>query len=101
MLNRLLPVNICCVVCNRLHLCITYMHTADGVADRFLSDVEEELAIIMKDPNKPVEGKVSAYLFIVQISYCAESNHFIIWPIIHFAINFRPLFVILFIISSH
>jgi hypothetical protein len=37
------------------------MHTADGVADRFLSDVEEELAIIMKDPSKPVEGKVSSY----------------------------------------
>jgi hypothetical protein len=37
------------------------MHTADGVADRFISDVEEELALIMKDPNKPIEGKVSAY----------------------------------------
>jgi sphinganine-1-phosphate aldolase len=42
------------------------MHTADGVADRFLSDVEEELAIIIKDPSKPVEGKVSAYLFTTQ-----------------------------------
>lgn len=92
MLNHLLQVNICCVVCNRLHLCVTYMHTGDGVADRFLSDVKEELAIILQDPSKPVEGKVSAYLFIVQISYCAESNPFIIWPIIHFAINFMPFF---------
>jgi sphinganine-1-phosphate aldolase len=53
---------VCHVVCNRLHLCVTYMHTADGVADRFLLDVEEELAIIMKDLSKPIEGKVSAYL---------------------------------------
>lgn len=53
-------VTVCHVVCNRLHLCVTYMHTADGVADRFLLDVEEELAIIMKDPIKPIEGKVSA-----------------------------------------
>lgn len=44
-----------------LHLCVTYMHTADGVADRFLSDVEEELATIMKDPRKPVEGKFAMY----------------------------------------
>jgi len=44
-----------------LHLCVTYMHTGDGVADRFLSDVKEELAIIMKDPNKPVEGKFALY----------------------------------------
>lgn len=43
------------------------MHTADGVADRFLSDVEEELAIIMKDPTRPVEGKVSAYPFTTQM----------------------------------
>jgi hypothetical protein len=50
------------------------MHTADGVADRFLSDVEEELAIIMKDPSKPVEGKVSAYLFIALMSYYEEPN---------------------------
>jgi hypothetical protein len=65
------------------------MHTADGVADRFLSDVEEELAIILKDPSKPVEGKVSGYLFVVQMSYCAESNPFIICHIIHFSVNFR------------
>jgi hypothetical protein len=39
------------------------MHTADGVADRFLSDVKEELTVIMKDLSKPVEGKVSACLW--------------------------------------
>lgn len=44
-----------------LHLCVTYMHTADGVADGFLSDVEEELAIIMRDPSKPIEGKFAMY----------------------------------------
>jgi len=92
MLNHLLLVSICYVDCNRLHLCVTYMHTGDGVADRFLSDVKEELAIIMQDPSKPVEGKVSAYLFLVQTSYCAEFNPFIVWPIIHFAINFTPFF---------
>ncbi|KAJ9576573.1 hypothetical protein L9F63_025530, partial [Diploptera punctata] len=44
-----------------LHLCVTYMHTAEGIADRFISDVQEELAIIMKDPGKPVEGKFAMY----------------------------------------
>ncbi|PSN29272.1 Sphingosine-1-phosphate lyase [Blattella germanica] len=44
-----------------LHLCVTYMHTIDGVADRFISDVEEELELIMKNPGKPVEGKFAVY----------------------------------------
>jgi hypothetical protein len=52
------------------------MHTAEGVADRFLSDVEEELAVILKDPSKPVEGKVSAYY--------PDPNAFSIILVIHF-----------------
>lgn len=34
------------------------MHTKDGVADLFISDVKNALTTIMKAPGKPVEGKV-------------------------------------------
>nr|CAD7402493.1 unnamed protein product [Timema cristinae] len=44
-----------------IHLCVTYMHTMNGVADRFIADVEEEVALIMKDPGKEVDGKLAMY----------------------------------------
>nr|CAD7596116.1 unnamed protein product [Timema genevievae] len=44
-----------------IHLCVTYMHTMNGVADRFIADVEEEVAVIMKDPSKEVDGKLAMY----------------------------------------
>lgn len=44
-----------------IHLCVTHVHTADGVADRFLSDVEEELTEIMKDPDQEVHGHLAMY----------------------------------------
>ncbi|XP_067011036.1 sphingosine-1-phosphate lyase [Anabrus simplex] len=44
-----------------IHLCVTYMHTFDGVADRFLSDVREELAFILQEPDKKVGGKFAVY----------------------------------------
>jgi hypothetical protein len=55
------------------------MHTADGVADRFVSDVEEELAIIMKDISKPVEGKVSDNLLTVHmiLTILLKIHHFV------------------------
>nr|CAD7434007.1 unnamed protein product [Timema monikensis] len=45
----------------QIHLCVTYMHTMNGVADRFIADVEEEVALIMKDPGKEVDGKLAMY----------------------------------------
>lgn len=42
-----------------IHLCVTYVHTQLGVADQFLSDVETELSIILKNPEAPVDGKVN------------------------------------------
>lgn len=35
------------------------MHTKDGVADKFLNDVKIQLAELMINPTKPVDGKVS------------------------------------------
>lgn len=37
------------------------MHTAPGVADRFIADVREAVAEIMKDPGQPVSGKMALY----------------------------------------
>lgn len=34
------------------------MHTKDGVADTFLNDVRQQVAELMLNPTKPVEGKV-------------------------------------------
>ncbi|KAJ9600131.1 hypothetical protein L9F63_009541, partial [Diploptera punctata] len=42
-------------------LVIALLFVPEGIADRFISDVQEELAIIMKDPGKPVEGKFAMY----------------------------------------
>ncbi|XP_024944855.1 sphingosine-1-phosphate lyase isoform X2 [Cephus cinctus] len=44
-----------------IHICITYVHTEEGVADRFLNDVKDELMNIMKQPDEPVEGKMAMY----------------------------------------
>ncbi|KAF7274077.1 hypothetical protein GWI33_013237 [Rhynchophorus ferrugineus] len=44
-----------------IHICVTLMHTKDGVADKFLQDVKQCLAEIMKDPALPVEGKMALY----------------------------------------
>lgn len=37
------------------------MHTKPGVADTFISDVETVVKELMKDPSKPVEGRMAIY----------------------------------------
>ncbi|GAB0097795.1 Sphingosine-1-phosphate lyase [Sergentomyia squamirostris] len=44
-----------------VHICVTFMHTREGVADKFLQDVREQIEEILKDPGKPVEGKMAIY----------------------------------------
>jgi hypothetical protein len=46
---------------NRIHICVTYMHTKPGIADNFVNDVEIIVAELMKNPEKPVEGKMALY----------------------------------------
>lgn len=48
-----------------IHICITYVHTEQGVADQFLNDVRTELENILKIPDLPVEGKVSIKRYII------------------------------------
>lgn len=45
----------------RIHICVTYLHTKPGVADQFINDVKEVVTELMKDPKKPVEGKMALY----------------------------------------
>lgn len=43
------------------------MHTVDNMADKFIADITEKVAEMMKHPEKPVEGKVKTlfdFLFI-------------------------------------
>ncbi|XP_059611916.1 sphingosine-1-phosphate lyase [Phlebotomus argentipes] len=44
-----------------VHICVTFMHTREGVADKFLQDMREQLVEILKDPGRPVEGKMAIY----------------------------------------
>lgn len=41
-----------------IHICVTVLHTQQGVADRFIRDVKEQVAIIMKNPKEKTTGKV-------------------------------------------
>lgn len=34
------------------------MHTMDGMADKFIKDITDTVVELMKNPEKPVEGKV-------------------------------------------
>lgn len=44
--------------CYRIHIAVTLLHTADGMADQFIKDITSLIAEIMKNPTKPVEGEV-------------------------------------------
>lgn len=41
-----------------IHLCITLVHTRDGVIDRFIKDITDCVAEIMKDPKAKAGGQV-------------------------------------------
>jgi len=51
--------NILYVYIYSIHICCTVLHTQAGVADRFVSDVKEQVAIIMKNPKEKTTGMVS------------------------------------------
>lgn len=38
------------------------MHTVDNMADKFINDVKDVVTELMKNPEKPVEGKVNQSL---------------------------------------
>ncbi|XP_068909932.1 sphingosine-1-phosphate lyase [Tenebrio molitor] len=44
-----------------IHICVTHVHTQQGVADKFLNDVQNSVAEILKEPDVPVEGKMAIY----------------------------------------
>ncbi|KAK2922123.1 sphingosine-1-phosphate lyase 1 isoform X1 [Channa argus] len=44
-----------------IHICCTVLHTQQGVADRFIHDVKEQVAIIMKNPKEKTTGMGAIY----------------------------------------
>ncbi|GAB6018870.1 Sphingosine-1-phosphate lyase 1 [Chamberlinius hualienensis] len=44
-----------------VHICVTMMHTEDGVAEDFLKDVRESVKEIMKNPTSDPGGKCALY----------------------------------------
>lgn len=52
--------NICMIfLFHSIHICCTVLHTQKGVADQFIRDVREQVAIIMKNPKEKTTGMVS------------------------------------------
>ncbi|XP_054719039.1 sphingosine-1-phosphate lyase-like [Uloborus diversus] len=49
------------------HLCVTQQHTKEGVADKFLKDVQDCTEEIMKQPNLPTTGTAAIYGMAQQI----------------------------------
>ena len=49
-----------------IHLCVTLIHTKPGITDGFVSDLEECVAEIMKDPKAKCGGQVSASCWLNQ-----------------------------------
>ena len=43
------------------HICITMVHTKEGIADRFIGDIQEETAEIMKQPKAKTTGYAALY----------------------------------------
>ena len=44
-----------------IHLCVTMVHTKEGVAERFVTDVRECVAELMKDPKAKATGEAVMY----------------------------------------
>lgn len=44
-----------------IHICCTVLHTQPGVADQFVRDVREQVAIIMKNPKEKTTGMGAIY----------------------------------------
>lgn len=69
-----------------IHLCITYLHTLEGVADRFLDDMRETVAEIMKNPKDDDAGSVFEMESLSSLSYMSALNNLFFYP-------FRPPFM--------
>ncbi|KAF7710380.1 hypothetical protein HF521_009252 [Silurus meridionalis] len=44
-----------------IHICVTMLHTQPGVAQEFIKDVKEEVAIIMQNPKEKTTGMGAIY----------------------------------------
>lgn len=75
-----------------VHICVTLMHTMDGMADKFIKDVKTEVDEIMKNPGKPVEGKVCiGGSKLISIWFYFDSFDFIEKFLLNFGVSSRWL----------
>lgn len=44
-----------------IHICVTLLHTRGSVADRFVGDVRQSVAEIMKNPAEKTTGRGAIY----------------------------------------
>lgn len=57
------------------HICVTLLHTQNGIADKFITDVQECVKEIMKDPKASCRGAVSSFHAFCHMKY-VEMNIF-------------------------
>nr|CAG4644750.1 EOG090X051L [Leptodora kindtii] len=44
-----------------IHICVTYLHTHEGVAERFLNDIQEAVTEILENPSEDAGGSAAIY----------------------------------------
>ncbi|XP_072247479.1 sphingosine-1-phosphate lyase 1 isoform X2 [Leuresthes tenuis] len=44
-----------------IHICCTLLHTRQGIAERFIRDIKEQVAIILKNPKEKTTGMGAIY----------------------------------------
>ena len=47
-----------------IHICVTYLHTLEGVAQRFIDDIKEIVADIRTKPMEKLGGSVRPFLVL-------------------------------------
>ncbi len=52
----------------RIHICVTIPHTKQGVMDHLISDIRNETAKILKNPNAKAGKQVSIFCHSLQES---------------------------------
>ena len=58
-----------------IHLCVTHVHTQAGLAEKFVNDVRNVAAEIVKNPPKEVEGMVTSPIIqIINIIFVQSFN---------------------------
>jgi hypothetical protein len=57
------------------HLCVTYVHTNEGVADAFIADLQDVAAALMAEPDKKCTSGMVPHVTLPMLSFHEISCH--------------------------